>query len=55
MDTGGNAANVIHAKATVRHLIRASNLIELRSLVERVYKIADGAALMTETIVEKGL
>ena len=53
MDTGGNAANVVHAKATVRHLIRASNLRELHSLVERVYKIADGAALMTETTVEK--
>ena len=53
MDTGGNAANVVHAKATVRHLIRASNLIELRSLVNRVYNIADGAALMTETTVEK--
>ena len=23
MDIGGNAANVVHAKATVRHLIRA--------------------------------
>ena len=53
MDTGGNAANVVHARATVRHLIRASNLMELRSLVNRVYKIADGAALMTETTVEK--
>ena len=53
MDTGGNAANVVHAKATVRHLIRASNLTELRSLVDRVFKIADGAALMTETTVEK--
>ena len=53
MDTGGNAANVVHAKATVRHLIRASNLMELQSLVDRVYKIADGAALMTETTVEK--
>ena len=53
MDTGGNAANVVHARATVRHLIRASNLKELHSLVDRVYKIADGAALMTETRVEK--
>ena len=53
MDVGGNAANVVQAKATIRHLIRASNLIELRSLVDRVYKIADGAALMTETSVEK--
>jgi len=53
MDAGGNAANVVQAKATIRHLIRASNLVELRSLVDRVYKIADGAALMTETRVEK--
>ena len=53
MDTGGSAANVVHARATVRHLIRASNLKELHSLVDRVYKIADGAALMTETTVEK--
>ena len=53
MDTGGNAANVVHAKTTVRHLIRASNLMELQSLVDRVYKIADGAALMTETKAEK--
>ena len=50
MDTGGNAANVVHAQATVRHLIRALNLKELRSLVDRVYKIADGAALMLSLI-----
>ena len=36
MDAGGNAANVVQAKVTIRHLIRASNLIELRSLVDRV-------------------
>jgi metal-dependent amidase/aminoacylase/carboxypeptidase family protein len=53
MDAGGNAANVVQAKATIRHLIRASDLVELRSLVDRVYKIADGAALMTQTRVEK--
>ena len=55
MDSGGNAANVVQAKATIRHLIRASNSMELRTLVERVYKIADGAALMTETSVEKNV
>ena len=55
MDAGGNAANVVQAKATIRHLIRASNSMELRTLVERVYKIADGAALMTETSVEKNV
>ncbi|MDC0227472.1 M20 family metallopeptidase [Alphaproteobacteria bacterium] len=55
MDAGGNAANVVQAKATIRHLIRASNSMELRALVDRVYKIADGAALMTETSVEKNV
>ena len=55
MDVGGNAANLVQAKTTIRHLIRASNLKELRGLVDRVYKIADGAALMTETKVEKSV
>ena len=55
MDVGGNAANVVQAKTTIRHLIRASNLKELRGLVDRVYKIADGAALMTETKVVKNI
>lgn len=51
LDAGGVAPNVVQAKATVRQLIRASNLPELRDLVARVRKIADGAALMTETRV----
>ena len=55
LDVGGNAPNVVQAKATIRHLIRASDLVQLRSLVDRVYKIADGAALMTETVVEKNV
>ncbi|CDM62782.1 MULTISPECIES: M20 family metallopeptidase [Rhizobium] len=50
-DTGGSAPNVVQARATVRYLIRARNLPELLSLVERVKKVAQGAALMTETSV----
>ena len=50
-DTGGSAPNVVQAKATVRYLIRARNLPELLSLVARVKKVAEGAALMTETSV----
>ncbi len=50
-DTGGSAPNVVQARATVRYLVRARNLPELNSLVERVKKVADGAALMTETTV----
>ena len=49
LDAGGVAPNVVQARATVRQLIRARNLPELRALVARVRKIAEGAALMTET------
>lgn len=51
-DAGGIAPNVVQARASVRHLIRAANLEEMWSLVARVKKIAEGAALMTETRVE---
>jgi aminobenzoyl-glutamate utilization protein B len=52
LDAGGIAPNVVQARAKVRYLIRASDLPELMRLVERVRKIAQGAALMTETRME---
>ncbi|SEG81887.1 M20 family metallopeptidase [Bosea lathyri] len=52
VDGGGIAPNVVQARAVVRHLVRARTLHDMWSLVERVKKIADGAALMTETTVE---
>lgn len=52
LDAGGVAPNVVQARAKVRWLIRAPELATLRRVVERVRKIADGAALMTETRVE---
>ncbi|MDR3538538.1 MAG: M20 family metallopeptidase [Acetobacteraceae bacterium] len=52
LDAGGIAPNVVQAFAKVRYLIRARNLPELTRLIERVRKIADGAALMTETTVQ---
>jgi len=51
IDGGGTAPNVVQAKATVRYLIRARELGQLHSLLKRVEKIAQGAALMTETAV----
>jgi aminobenzoyl-glutamate utilization protein B len=51
IDGGGIAPNVVQAHAVVRHLIRAATLAEMWELVGRVKKIADGAALMTETRV----
>jgi aminobenzoyl-glutamate utilization protein B len=53
LDAGGVAPNVVQAKATVRQLIRARDLPGLRELIARVDKIAEGAALMTETRVER--
>jgi aminobenzoyl-glutamate utilization protein B len=52
IDAGGIAPNVVQAKATVRQLIRARTLGEMWELVHRVKKIAEGAALMSETSVE---
>ncbi|HEY8288156.1 MAG TPA: M20 family metallopeptidase [Acetobacteraceae bacterium] len=52
LDAGGIAPNVVQAFAKVRYLIRARNLPELNRLIGRVRKIAEGAALMTETTVQ---
>ncbi len=52
LDAGGTAPNVVQAKATVRQLIRTRRLKDLNVLAERVRRVAEGAALMTETRVE---
>jgi aminobenzoyl-glutamate utilization protein B len=52
LDTGGIAPNVVQAHARVRYSIRARDLPGMNELVARVHKIAQGAALMTETKVE---
>src|SRR6201987_3084289 len=52
IDTGGIAPNVVQANAKVRYLIRARELGDLTRLIARVKKVAEGAALMTETTVE---
>src|ERR1700686_5422256 len=52
LDTGGIAPNVVQAHARVRYSIRARDLPGMNELVERVHKIAQGAALMTETKME---
>ena len=51
-DAGGTAPNVVQAKAEVYYMIRAEKLATVQSVYERVNKIAQGAALMTETQVE---
>src|SRR6195952_1742371 len=52
LDTGGIAPNVVQAHARVRYSIRARDLPGMNELVARVHKIAQGAALMTETSMD---
>lgn len=50
-NTGGSAPNVVQANTEVLYLVRAPKIEDAVSLLERVKKIAHGAALMTETKV----
>ncbi|MCO5734521.1 M20 family metallopeptidase [Rhizobium sp. SSA_523] len=52
LDAGGISPNVVQAHAKVRYVVRAPELAGLFSLIERVRKVAEGAALMTETTME---
>ena len=49
LDSGGIAPNVVQSSACLRYIIRAADLPELQRLASRVDRIAEGAALMTET------
>ncbi|MBP1577833.1 MAG: amidohydrolase [Oscillospiraceae bacterium] len=51
-DAGGYSPNVVQPKAEVLYLIRAKDNVQLAELYKRVNKIAQGAALMTETELE---
>lgn len=52
LDTGGISPNVVQAHAKVRYVVRSADLPGLFTLIERVKKVAEGAALMTETKVQ---
>ncbi|SEK29997.1 aminobenzoyl-glutamate utilization protein B [Kosakonia sacchari] len=52
LDSGGIAPNVVQAKAAVRYAIRARDVHAMFELNERVKRVAQGAALMTDTKVE---
>lgn len=51
-NSGGDAPNVVPAFAQVLYSVRAPGTEELHSLIERVNKVAKGAAMMTETTVD---
>ncbi len=51
-DTGGTSPNVVQQQAQVLYAIRAPQLDQVRELYQRICKIAQGAAMMTETTVD---
>ncbi|GGG72313.1 amidohydrolase [Paenibacillus radicis (ex Gao et al. 2016)] len=48
---GGEAPNIVPAEAGVWYYLRGANRAQVDELLERLLKIAQGAALMTETAV----
>ncbi|OUS83464.1 amidohydrolase [Rhodococcus sp. NCIMB 12038] len=52
LDAGGRSPNVVQASAEAYYLVRSPDVAGMRELFARVTKIAEGAALMTETTVE---
>lgn len=51
LDNGGEAPNVVQGHASLLYFVRAPKLAQSREILERIKKIAQGAALMTETEV----
>lgn len=51
LDCGGEAPNVVQDHASLLYFVRAPKLSQSGEILERIKKIAQGAALMTETSV----
>jgi aminobenzoyl-glutamate utilization protein B len=51
LDAGGFSPNVVQPTAKVLYMVRGANVRSAKALLARVGKIAQGAALMTETTV----
>lgn len=52
-DAGGRSPNVVQSRASVLYMVRSNHVAEAVELQKRVDKIAEGAALMTETAFER--
>ena len=52
LDAGGISPNVVQPTAKMMYMVRGENVTEAKKLLARVHKVAQGAALMTETAVE---
>lgn len=53
LDTGGTSPNVVQPYAEVMYLVRAPKKEQVREIHKRIQKIAQGAALMTETTFQE--
>lgn len=51
LDAGGVAPNVVQARTKVRYAIRSTDIHGMFALNERVKRVAEGAAIMTDTKV----
>jgi aminobenzoyl-glutamate utilization protein B len=51
-NSGGTSPNVVQAETEVLYLLRAPQVAQVQGIYERICKIAQGAALMTETQCE---
>lgn len=51
LDAGGRSPNIVQSHAVVQYMIRAVDARAVRELHERIDRISQGAALMTDTIV----
>ncbi len=51
-DVGGGAPNVVQPTASLLYFIRAPKSTQVKAIFDRIVKIAEGAALMTETELE---
>ena len=53
IDAGGVSPNVVQSEAAVLYMVRANKVVDSKKLLARVDKIAQGAALMTETTYDR--
>ena len=51
-DAGGTAPNVVQGHAVVKYEVRAKTVAEVKLLWDRVVRVAEGAAHMTETTLD---
>ncbi len=53
LNSGGTAPNVVQAEAEVSYVIRAPKMADMYDIADRVIRIAEGAAMMTDTTMTK--